>query len=365
MQVDSATEQRYRKEAPVLLDSIVGEENATIMKRDSKTDYCVKFDGGLCGIQNKYGEDFLGDACYFYPRSARKLGNELALTATLSCPEIARLSLFDAHAFEESTLAIGRLPLGTQDYLPTGITSAQAHAIHHAFLAAALQENFSAERNFMRVCTAAESLARITPTAWPDAVPFYLQHADASLPVAEPRPTDPVYLLQALCGLVAAAKHVHQTRLMQTIHDMESALHVTIRWETLAIVALPDSAYAVESLHTRWKKEWQNAFAPLLKRYLAMQLSLALFPFAGFGDTLVERAAIIGIRMATVRLALMSLCVQSIAAPSENDIVRVVQSLSRFLDHLSGASFSLQIYQETGWLKSGRLRALLGDGMNG
>jgi hypothetical protein len=97
----------------------------------------------------------------------------------------------------------------------------------------------------------------------------------------------------------------------------------------------------------------------LLKRYLAMQLSLALFPFAGFGETLPQRAAVIGIRMATVRLGLMSLCDAAHGLPAQKDVVRVVQSLSRFLDHLGSAEFSLKIYEETGWLKGPRLRGLL------
>jgi hypothetical protein len=282
------------------------------------------------------------------------------MTATLSCPEIVRLSLFQDSAFDESTVQAERLPQSLHDYLPERLTPLQAHAIHRTFLNAALNEDASPERNFMRIFATAESLSRITVTAWPDAVGFYLGHADNALMPADPKPTDPTYLLQALCGLVAAAKYIHHTRLMHTIRDMEQALHISIRWDTLAIAALPDSVHATEALYARWQNEWQATFAPVLRKYLAMQVSLALLPFAGFGNTLPERAAIIGIRLATVRLALMSLCQLSNGAPAEKDIVRVIQSLSRFLDHLGGADFSLQIYQETGWLKGPRLRGVLG-----
>jgi len=359
MQVDSPTRERYRTQAPELLESVTGEGDSTIMKRDPKTDYCVKFEGGLCGIQREHGEQFLGDACHFYPRATRALGSEVTMTATLSCPEIARLSLFEDHTFADENILADRLPQSLQDYLPEGLTSAQALAIHRAFMNAALEEGVSPEHSFMRIFTASESLARITTSAWPGAVPFYLQHADTHLPTSDPRATDPVYLLQALCGLVAAAKYVHHVRLMHTIRDMEHALHVTIRWDTLAIASLPDSAHAAEALYTRWRNEWQATYTPLLKRYLAMQVSLALFPFAGFGHTLPERAAIIGIRMATVRLGLMSILDATNGTAGKNDIVRVVQSLSRFLDHLAGADFSLKIYTETGWLTGSRLRALL------
>lgn len=362
MQLDSITQARYTREAPELFESVTGSGENAIMKRDPASDFCVKFEGGLCGIQSRYGEQFLGDACFFYPRSARMLGGEVAMTGTLSCPEIARLSLLrETDPFAPSMVGTERLPLSLTDYLPEGLNPTQAKAIHRRFLDSALDEAATPERNCMRIFTSADSLSHITASAWPDAVPFYFEHADASLLAPESSETDPVYLLQALCGLVTAAKYLHHFRLMQTIREMEQALHVTIRMDSLMIAALPDSAHAVQALQTRWKNEWQAQFAPLLRRYLAMQVSLALFPFAGFGMTLPQRAAVIGIRFATVKLALMSLCQATNGKPQETDVVRVVQSISRFLDHLAEADFSIKIYTETGWLKPARLRGLLAD----
>jgi hypothetical protein len=42
-------------------------------------------------------------------------------------------------------------------------------------------------------------------------------------------------------------------------------------------------------------------------------------------------------------------------------VVRIVQSLSRVLDHLADPELSLKIYEEPGWLREPRLRALMGD----
>lgn len=360
MQVDTETYKRYQTQ-PELADAVTGNEGQYVMRRDATSDYCVKFEGGLCGIQNKYGEKLLGDACHFYPRAVRTLGSELTMTATLSCPEIARLALFHDDAFTAGTTSIDRQPETLHNYLPQELNSKQALTIHGQFVQAALDKNSSAERNLIRIFVVAESLSRISKDTWPDAVPFYLERADGSLPEPEPRDSDPVYLLQALCGLVSATKNVRPTRLAQTIHDMERALHVTIPMDSLKIAALPDSAHTVRTLYERWQNEWQAHFAPVLRHYLTAQLSLALFPFGGFGNTLTQRIAIIGVRLATVKLALMSACQLSPAPLAETDIVRVIQSLSRFLDHLADPEFSIKIYQETGWLQKRRLRALLGD----
>jgi hypothetical protein len=57
---------------------------------------------------------------------------------------------------------------------------------------------------------------------------------------------------------------------------------------------------------TRSRRSPQGSEGPtLLKGYLEKRLSQAIFPLAGFGATLPERAAIIGIRLSGVRLALI------------------------------------------------------------
>jgi len=95
--------------------------------------------------------------------------------------------------------------------------------------------------------------------------------------------------------------------------------------------------------------EQEKIFQPILKNYLQMQLSLSLFPFSGLGSNLSERITIIGVRLATIKLALMSACSIGDGALPQEVVVRVVQSLSRIMDHLGDPSFSLQIYAETGW----------------
>ncbi len=70
----------------------------------------------------------------------------------------------------------------------------------------------------------------------------------------------------------------------------------------------------------------------------------------------MERATLIGVRLATVRLAFMCACdIHGPQLPQEV-VIRLLQSLSRFMDHLGDPAFSLQIYAETGWTKEARMR---------
>lgn len=363
MQLTDADYERYVATSSELAASATGEKGSYRMQRDPASDCCVRFKEGLCSIQQTYGEDMLGEACYFYPRATRALGSHTVMTAAPSCPEIARLALYDEKAFSFSEVILDRLPSTLKNFLPDGISDKDALAIHALFMEKPLDAAIPAERVLMRMFAVAESLERINVTSWKEAVPFYFEQADARLPAPESKDTDPAFLLQALCGLVFAAKKVNNTRLMQTIGEMEQALHVKIRMDNLTIVPLPDSIGKAAALLRKWQQEYQPIYAPLLSRYLALQLSLALFPFGGFGDSMTERLAIIGIRFATVKLGLMSALDAAGKPLAEAEIIRVIQSISRFLDHLADAEFSVKIYKETGWLKKSRLRGLLRDGV--
>lgn len=57
-------------------------------------------DDGLCGIQVKYGEDFLSHTCSSYPRTVNKVDDSFEKSATVSCPEIARLVLLNPKGIE-------------------------------------------------------------------------------------------------------------------------------------------------------------------------------------------------------------------------------------------------------------------------
>ena len=96
--------------------------------------------------------------------------------------------------------------------------------------------------------------------------------------------------------------------------------------------------------------------APILKRWLQAQITMSSFPFSGFGRDLQERAVTLAIRFATLRLALMS-------APSleQSEVIRIVQSFSRFIDHLADPELSMLAYKELGWTSLARLRGVVLD----
>ncbi len=357
MQQDEHTLALYRAQAPDMLEAVADENNLTVMRRDTITQACVKLENGLCGIHARYGERFLSDACHFYPRITRSLGGQAVMTASLSCPEIARLALEeegDIAAMRPAELE--RLPAQMREYLPPGIDPAAALELHRFFLHSIGDAAMPPEQALARLASVARSLDFIAPADWPGAARVFWSLAEGRMLLPLPKVEDPFHLLQSLCGLIVATRKPVSPALQEIIAAMEQGLCVTIDAHTAAITLTPESAPAAQRLHATWLAQ-RGPFAAPLRRWLQMQISIALFPFAGFGDTLTERITVIGVRYATLRLALM--CTGAEKALASARITQTAQALARVLDHLGDPAFSLSIYKEAGWDREERLRGLL------
>jgi len=67
-------------------------------------------DAGLCSIHSKLGHAELFEVCASFPRYANQVDEELELFGTLSCPEVARLSLLAEDAFDMTVATPEELP---------------------------------------------------------------------------------------------------------------------------------------------------------------------------------------------------------------------------------------------------------------
>jgi lysine-N-methylase len=360
MQLSKETVELYKKEAPELLESVTSGEAEFIMKRDEKTDYCVQFQEGWCGIHKTRGSNFLGDACHFFPRSTRALGNLKVMTMALSCPEATRMMLCEDGTLAYRDAEIERIPHTLRDYKPEALSAEAALKVHEACVEAMGDTQFTAERNLMRLSAMTRGLELQPVDQWEGAVAFYFRMAESRLPEAESKANDLFMILNALQGLVASAPPSPRERLRAIMDMVARSLGVTLNWDTLVLSIHPDAPERVIRMLKGWK-EHQERYQPILRRYLQAQLRLNLFPFAGLGRTLTERVTIIAVRFTTVKLALMSACFEAQGAIPDEEVVRIVQTISRFQDHLADSELSLSIYEETGWLREARLRALVGD----
>ncbi len=362
MQVDADTVKKYEREAPELLEAVTSGEAEHIMKRDPETDYCVKFQDGLCSIHASRGEGFLGDACHFFPRITRAFGEVRTMAASLSCPEIARLTLLEEDAFERVEEDIERLPYSLKNYLPEGMAPEDALTIQDQLVQFALDTDRTPERAAASLILLLFTLEGRKEADWPMTVKMYLSMVENMLPTPQSKQElDYYFLLQTLRGLIFASKKTARPRLEATFTRMEKALGMEIDRNTLDILLNPQAEGAVKRLEEGWKNHSQHAlFANVLRRWLATQLTATSLPFSGFGRDMKEKAVILAVRFATVRLALMALATEQ-ETVEESAMIETVQSLARFMDHLSDPELSMNLYRDAEWLTEARLRALVGD----
>lgn len=362
MPLDPVRKRLYEEEKPQLLADTIEKDGTRIMRRDAKSDCCVRLEAGWCGIHREHGEDMLGDACYFYPRITRRLGDRLYRTATPSCPEIARRALFSDHdpaGFEEADA--GRLPVTVTDYAPPGLSGEEASAIAAQTIAFTQDKGLSPAMILIRLRSVAESLNRQPTANWPAAFSFYLKNSGGLIAEAESESQDSYALLHRLAALVKAAPPAARLRLRETMAQMEHTLGVKIDPETLDMMAAEEGSdlHSAGILRTRWHEHGEAVFEPLLRRWLQMQLAGGLFPFAGFGRTPVERITILAVRFATLKLALAAHIGENGTLPSHDTQLRIIQSLARFMDHLADPALSIALYEGAGWMREARLRGLL------
>lgn len=359
MQLTSDTIEKFRAQAPELLDAVTSGEAEFIMKRDPATDYCVKFDAGWCGIHRDYGAEFLGDACHFYPRVTRSLNEQVVTSIALSCPEAARIMLYGEDPFTLGPREELRVPFSLRNYLAEGLEPTAALELHELCVAEAGNPNYSAERNAMRLMMVARALEMQPAAQWLAAAKFYFTIADSRIPAAEAHAADPAHLAQALMGLVLASAATNKPGLMGIARGLQAPLGIRIDEATSALHLEADAPQRTLQLLAQWKQV-EQAMRPVLTRYLQAQISQAMFPLAGLGASMSERLLIIAVRLATYKLALMVEAMHHGAAPTEQATVNTAYHLARFMDHLADPTLSLAIYGEVGWTRDARLAALLG-----
>lgn len=347
MQLDAAHLNLYRDEAPELLGAVMEGTTGPVMRRDAASGYCVKLVEGWCGIHTAYGARFLGDACYFYPRVTRALGETRYMSATLSCPEIARLALFTEHGgFEDAP--VERLPTEIRNYAPEALGTEAANAVHAAVLAY-VETASDATRALLGLLSVSRSLDNLEIVSWSEAVPFLLRTVEGRIMPAEPNPLDAGRLLLFLVTVVHATGIAVSPRLMQTVSEIATCLGVSVDWERIALQAGAEGPLA----------HMPEVPDTLLRRWLLTSLAMNQFPFAGHGTKPFERAVLMAVKFCLARLAMSAALVAGKGKAAEEETVRAVQSIARILDHVGDPALMLAIAAEFQWLTEPGINGLV------
>ena len=336
MPVDAVQLARYRAEAPELMGTV--DLAAGIMKKDAPVGQCGQLCEGLCAIQNTYGADFLGDSCHFYPRIVHAIGGRQLMVGSTSCPEMLRLILDEQNPFVREEVTLARMPGIRRDILPEGATSEQMLAVMDEFMALAADEKRSPETIIANIITTIS------------------EGMDAG--AAKPVNASAIYYALALTE--AFTNQPRRAPLDGVMRAMEAALGCRFSREERTIGFAPDAANKLVQLNLRWHQQAGTLLAPMLRRWIQAQLAMTAFPFGGLsGLSAFEHTAVLVQRFATMRLALMCHVAEDGTPPDAATAIRVVQVLSRFMDHLADAKLTQMIFRDMGWTTPNQLKKLM------
>ena len=109
--IDKKTYKAYRQNtAPelsqLLAKNLVRVEGAptnafyATVRPEGENKQCPLMQGGLCSIHKHFGETYISDLCFTYPRVSRTFNGQVEHALTLSCPEAARQALLAEDAFD-------------------------------------------------------------------------------------------------------------------------------------------------------------------------------------------------------------------------------------------------------------------------
>lgn len=347
MLTDARQRDLYKSEAPELLTAL--DQKNHCMRREGNHD-CAQFHQGSCKIHADYGERFLGDGCYFYPRMIHNIGGELHMVAAPSCPEIMRLMMTanDPFAIERLDDA-SRPPIPRRDLLPQNMPASTANHLMAQCMEYAKDDTHTPEECLHTYIT-------LTSEWEPQNPPTELPRRNHTY-VSAPQAADAHAIFYALVLLDAFGTGTSSKRLPAILSTMAQALDCAFDRPTRNLTLGPNAALSARQLQQRWHAEWRAIFTPLLRRWLQAQLALTSYPFGGLtGLSISERTAVLVQRYTTARLALCCFAQSATATLTPLDIL---QSLSRFLDHLADGELTRMIHRDCGWQQEERLRGLL------
>jgi hypothetical protein len=332
MQIDDKTISKYLNH-PDLANIVNIEEK--ILKR-ANDDYCFKASAGLCLVHEKYGEDYLGDACYFYPRIIRKIQDQYIVSASMSCPEITRLILFEENIFDLSKDYLPRIPQQIKSY--DDLSAEHVSYIQKKIINMIMDKEKNAEQVMLQLLSMSRSFQFTNKQTWFEAIDFIVDN-NINIDARNTDDSNPYKLLHSLILIARNVKgHDGNILLKNIIDKMQTTLNCKFDENNLDIICYDEEHHSYNNSLQQYQNN-KDYYDKILKRYLAAQILVSFFPFS---NNPYEVMKIIAVKFATIRLTY-------ICYLDMEKIVEITHVLSRLFDHLANNQFAIAIYNNYGW----------------
>ncbi|MFJ4142711.1 flagellin lysine-N-methylase [Pseudomonas sp. NPDC089734] len=338
--VSNRSHDLYSRDFPELLNLIVKDDSGYQMNKAGGQ--CGALQEGRCQIHAQQGEKVLTDTCANYPRMYRRINNSLVKSATMSCPEIARIGLFSENPFQiEETPQDDHHLYAAANQEFVGIDGAQWRSVVESLLQITLSKKLPVGQVLLRLYDISAQLSELPHERWIEEIPLLADNTSRlERQDDEPILADP--LLIVLINILNAP-------------GAPSSLRQQLLTASL-IVPGATPAQAQWTLRAEYRRLYtdklQHSLDLILKRFIAAEMTRTGFPFisntsAGqdYGLNLTEWATTLAIRTLTLRNLLIAHCdVINQLAPDNQQIVDLVYRFCRAASHnaVTAAEYTLR-----------------------
>ena len=353
--VDKKTFLKYRhtedKELKALLDKYIRRERKNDIKSEDAYGQIVLMNGicafldekGFCSIQNKIGYVNLCDVCAIYPRLYKLADKKLERGATFSCPEVARLALFNEEGitFEriEEEPSLGRIP-ARAPAINTGLTKFAAKPVKffweiRLFCLSVLQNReYTVGQRLMIIGMLCRKLDELDKTSAVEEIPATLERIAADVESgalkADLDTVEPNFEIQ-----LRLAKELTDERLKTEL--VASRAYLAIVVETLAGIGFV-SGTDPDTIVKKYTENRDTHVAAYLKdkthvleNFVVNEFFSHLMPF-GTGKTTWDSYLFLCVLYGMVKLHLNGVagCRKGL---TDEDVVRIIQPFSKTVLH--------------------------------
>lgn len=355
VEVDRQSKAIYENYLPSI-NEILYEQNDRYFFISNCKSGCVNLKNGLCSIQSKVGDSALADQCYFYPRIVHKVGENILVSAALSCPVIAEsLVTKNISEIKYSDKKYKRLPSNINQLNRKYGVYHNYRRIHEFFLKLVIRDRSQiAISKMLLICN---ELDVITPNKWYDNILIMNQIGLQGVKDNFYNDTDQLKILQLFVLLLKAVGTDQNSKLLPYFIDVEDILGLKVDFDTAEIIMNQD---AFTSLSDALTTEHLIYFNELLDKWTNIQLINMYFPYAGIGDSFIDKAKFLAVRFMINKMFLYAALRKSKNIEEfQKRATNVIYLLSRNLDHIDNMSMLEVILRDYGWNNIDQLITIL------
>jgi len=304
---------------------------------------------GLCRIQLKYGEPYLCDVCAVYPRHANEVGGVREQSLSASCPEAARLILFqpDGLEFDEVLLDAGARALVTgridpESRLAAGTPEAAFWALRILTIQILQNRSYALDDRLLMLGLFYEKAQELVDGGQGDQLADWAQGFGGMIESEAVRPllrsfqpkTDVKLTLLNILLQARDGMGIRSARYADALARCRSGLGLREG------AALEEVVPAYEHACREYYEPFISEHGYLLENWLVNHVFKTLFPL--HTPSLYEDFCLLALHYAWVKLLLVGMSAQGQGLSNE-DVLLAVQSYSKEVEHVHAFTEGLYV----------------------